>query len=77
MKLESFQKVASFLRAQGIEPKLDMLSLEPKEWRKLLDLANQWEKQNKLHRQPELTPEEIELEKKQDAEELLYWSVSK
>ena len=77
MKLENFQRVASFLRAQGIEPKLDMLSLEPKEWRKLLDLAKQWEASvNKMHRQPELTPEEIEDENKREAALDLYWSAS-
>lgn len=74
MKLENFQRVASFLRAQGIEPGLDMLRLEPQEWRKLLDLAKQWEESVRLHRQPELTKEEAELERKEEAEKDLYWS---
>lgn len=74
MKLENFQRVASFLRAQGIEPGLDMLRLEPSEWRKLLNLAKEWEASVKVHRQPELTKEEAELERKQDDEITMYWS---
>jgi len=75
MKLESFQRAVSFLRAHGIEPGLDMLSLEPKAWNSLLALVREWERANKMHRQPELTTEELELEKKAEDEELLYWSV--
>lgn len=74
MKLASFQKVASFLRSQGIEPKLDMLSLETKEWNKLLKLANEWEAQAKMHTQPELTEEEMEADKIADDKETLFYS---
>ena len=74
MTLTSFQKVASFLRSQGIEPTLDMLSLETKEWRKLLKLANEWEAQTKLHTQPEPTKEELEMERIQENDKNLYHS---
>lgn len=74
MKLEVFQRVSAFLRSQGIEPGLDVLRLEPAEWKKLVSLSREWEKSVKLHVQPELTPEEIEDERKREAEIDLYWS---
>lgn len=74
LNLHNFQRAASFLRAQGIEPNLDMLRLEPGEWRSLLDLAAEWEKQVKAHQQPTLTDEEIEEEKKREYEANLYHS---
>ncbi len=74
MKLESFQRVASFLRAQGIEPGLDMLRLEPNEWRKLLNLAKEWEKTVESHKQPEMSEAELEEEKRLEAEKNLFHS---
>jgi hypothetical protein len=74
MRLESFQKVVSFLRSQGIEPGLDMLRLEAKEWNKLLKLANEYEKTVEQHTQPELSEAELEEEKRIEAEANLYHS---
>jgi hypothetical protein len=74
MKLTSFQRAVSFLRAHGIEPKLDMLSLEPREWDKLLSLVREYEKTVEQHRQPELSEAELEEEKRIDDDENLYHS---
>jgi hypothetical protein len=74
MRLESFQKVVSFLRSQGIEPGLDMLRLEAKEWNKLLKLANEYEKTVEQHTQPELSEAELEEEKRIEAEANLFHS---
>lgn len=74
MKLENFQRVASFLRAQGIEPGLDMLRLEPNEWRKLLNLAKEWENSVSDHRQPEMSEQELAEEKRLEDEKNLFHS---
>ena len=74
MKLDEFQRAVSFLRAQGIEPGLDMLRLEPDEWDSLLVIVTEWEAAVSTHAQPELTKEEQELEDKAEREANLYHS---
>lgn len=74
MKLDSFQRAATFLRAQGIEPGLDMLRLEPGEWRKLMALVKEYEKAVESHRQPEMSEAELEEEKRLEADANLFHS---
>jgi len=74
LNYDQFQRCAQFLRAQGIEPTLDMLRLEPNELRTLLSLADEYEKVLAAHKQPELSEAELEEEARQEADENLFHS---
>ena len=74
MTLSQFQRVASFLKAQGIALELDMLSLEPGAWSNLLNLTSEWEEEIESHKQLEPTKEELEMERLQEANNNLYHS---
>ena len=74
MTLTQFQRVASFLKAQGIALELDMLSLEPGAWSNLLNLTSEWEEEIESHKQLEPTKEELEMERLQEANNNLYHS---
>ena len=74
MTYTQFQRVASFLKAQGIALELDMLSLEPGAWSNLLNLTSEWEEEIESHKQLEPTKEELEMERIQEANNNLYHS---
>ena len=74
LNYDQFQRAVLFLKAQGIEPTLDMLRLEPFELRTLLSLADEYEKVLAAHKQPELSEAELEEEKRLEAVENLFHS---
>lgn len=74
MNYNEFQKAVSFLKAQGIEPTLDMLRLESGEWNRLMKLVAEYEKEVQAHKQPEMSEAELEEEKRIEADENLFHS---
>ena len=70
----SFRGAAQFLQAQGIEPTLDMLRLEPGEWNCLMNLVAEYEAIVAAHKQPELSEAELEEETRLEADENLFHS---
>ena len=74
LNYDQFQRAVLFLKAQGIEPTLDMLSLEPGEWNCLMNLVAEYEAIVAAHKQPELSEAELEEEARLEADENLFHS---